>query len=73
MEREELPDTTTSGNVSMVGHVAAVASSLPGQFLALCLINLFFILGLFWFESNLAEQRTIVLSQLLKSCMGVHN
>jgi hypothetical protein len=67
----ERPATVVNG-----GPVAAVVNvggrlidSLPGQFLALCLLNVIFIGSLFWFEAHQTESRAELARAFLNACL----
>jgi hypothetical protein len=45
-----------------------VLAGLPGQFLALLVLNACFVAGLFWFLDKGEERRLTLLAPILKSC-----
>jgi hypothetical protein len=61
------------GNPSTLGAVtrtaARVVDNLPGQFLALVLVNTLYILGLLWFLNAQADRRDRNLSPIIASCL----
>jgi hypothetical protein len=50
-----------------------VTHSLAPQFLALILVNLMFLGGLFWFVDARATHTAAVLNQLLSACLEEHH
>ncbi len=59
--------TTTVGALSSLSE--KLVSALPPQFLALVVINVLFLGGLFWFVDARATHTAAVLNQLLSACL----
>lgn len=51
-----------------IGVADKVATNLPAQFLALVLLNLFFIMGLMWFLRWHESERINSIEEVLKTC-----
>lgn len=60
----------TEINGSLPGAAASVLKTLPGQFLALCLVNAIFIGSLFWFLNARTAAVERMLTSVLTSCIG---
>ena len=54
----------------LLGLGKSVVAGLPAQFLALVVINVLFLGGLFWFVDARANHTAEVLNQLLSACLG---
>lgn len=46
-----------------------VLGTLPGQFLALCLLNVLFIVGLLYFLAHQGDARERVLNTIITACL----
>lgn len=60
---------------SVLGLTGKLAGSLPGQFLALLMVNVLLVGGMFWLEDSRNERREHVLLKLLDTCAhdGTHS
>lgn len=58
------------GNGGIIGLGGKIVTSLPGQFLALVLINVVFILGILWFLEKQQELATRVAVEIFDRCIA---
>lgn len=56
-------------NVGLTGLGRSIVGNLPGQFLALCLINVIFVLGILWFLEKQQEIGSTVARELFTKCI----
>jgi hypothetical protein len=65
-----MTDEQTSGIVGVTQDLGGrLISSLPAQFLLLCIINCIFVLGLLWFLEKQNEARERLLGPIVTSCL----
>jgi len=65
-----MTDAETRGVVGAATELGGkLIGSLPAQFLMLCVLNLFFILGLLWFLNQQDQARERVLAPIVTSCL----
>jgi len=66
--------TVSNGPTAAIVNVGSrLIEGLPGQFLALCLINVVFIGALFWFEAHQTEARGELARAFLNACLAEMN
>ena len=61
---------TEEESKGLVGLGGKLIAGLPAQFLALVVINVLFLGGLFWFIDARANHTAEVLNQLLSACLS---
>jgi hypothetical protein len=54
--------------ISDAGHKFLI--TLPGQFLALCLINVLFLIGLLYFLAHQSDARERIIQSIVDRCVG---
>lgn len=60
-----------SGTIGAVTDLASkVATTLTPQYLGLLLVNIVFILGLFWYANHLRADRIALFTRLLDACLA---
>lgn len=63
-----MSDDPPVGTLSRIGH--ALITALPPAFLLLLLINLVFLIALFWFEAHQAALRADIIADIVERCLG---
>jgi hypothetical protein len=65
-------DTPKNGNGNAITETIrlgeGVVKGLPGQFLALCVVNIVFIGGLFWYEGDQNKRRAEMAERVFDTC-----
>jgi hypothetical protein len=56
-----------SESLSQLGQ--AITKALPGQFLALLLLNVLVVGGMLWVEDHRAESRAEFMNKIIENCM----